>query len=89
MSLTVSPPAYDMERRQAAIEELYRMPDNGSAEIIQGRVVHMSPTGAEPGRTAGKTFISLSQYEERRSQAEEGISYAFGGNVGFLVGLPN
>jgi len=89
MSLTTIPPATETERRQEAIEELYRVPENGKAEIIQGRVVHMSPTGAKPGRTAGRIFVSLSQYEERRSQTEEGIGYAFGDNVGFLVDLSN
>ena len=87
MSLVVSPPTSETERREA-IEELYRVPENGKAEIIQGRVVQMSPTGAKPGRTAGRIFISLSQYEERRSQTEEGVGYAFGDNVGFLVDLP-
>ena len=57
MSVTVPPPASEAERRQAAIEELYRVPENGKAEIIQGRVVRMSPTGAKPGRTAGKIFV--------------------------------
>ncbi len=88
MSLTVAPPASETEKRQAAIEELYRVPENGKAEIIHGRVVRMSPTGAKPGRTAGRIFISLSQYEERRSQTEEGVGYAFSDNVGFLVDLP-
>ncbi len=88
MSLTILPPASKTERQQAVIEELYRVPENGKAEIIQGRVVRMSPTGAKPGRTAGRIFISLSQYEERRSQIEEGVGYAFSDNVGFLVDLP-
>lgn len=89
MSLTVSPSASKTQRQQEAIEELYRVPDNGNAEIVQGRVVYMSPTGAQPGRAAGKIFISLSQYEERRSQVEEGVGYAFGDNVGFLMDLLN
>ena len=88
MSLIASRTASETERRQEAIEELYRVPENGKAEIIHGRVVRMSPTGAKPGRTAGKIFISLSQYEERRSQVEEGVGYAFSDNVGFLVDLP-
>jgi len=88
MSLTVPPPASETERRLAAIEELHRVQENGKAEIIHGRVVRMSPAGAKPGRTAGRIFISLSQYEERRSQIEEGVGYAFSDNVGFLVDLP-
>lgn len=88
MSLTIPPPASETERRRAAIEGLHRVPDNGKAEIIHGGVVRMSPTGAKPGRTAGRIFISLSQYEEHRSQIEEGVGYAFSDNVGFLVNSP-
>ena len=88
MSLTVSLPASETERRQAAIEELYHVPENGKAEIIHGRVVRLSPTGAKPGRVAFKIAFSLSQYEERRSQSEDGVGYTFGDNVGFLVNLP-
>ena len=87
MSLIVPQP-FETEKRQAAIEKLYHVPENGKAEIIHGRVVRMSPTGAKPGRTAGRIFISLSQYEERRSRIEEGVGYAFSDNVGFLVDLP-
>ena len=89
MSAITSPTVTETDKRRAAIEELAHVPENGTAEIIQGRVVRMSPTGAKPGRTAGRIFISLSQYEERRSQTEEGTGYAFGDNVGFLVDLPN
>ncbi len=78
MSLTTARLASEAERRQEAIEELYQVPENGKAEIIHGRVVRLSPTGAKPGRTAGRIFVSLSQYEERRSQIEEGVGYAFG-----------
>ena len=88
MSSTVLLPASETDSRRAAIEELYHALENGKAEIIQGRVVHMSPTGAKPGRVAFKIASSLSQYEERRSQIEEGVGYAFGDNVGFLVDLP-
>ena len=88
MSSTILLPASETDRRRAAIEELYRVPENGKAEIIHGRVVRMSPAGARPGRVAFKIASSLSQYEERRSQVEESVGYTFGDNVGFLVDLP-
>lgn len=88
MSLTASPPASKINGRQEKIEELYCVPENGKAEIVQGRIVQMSPTGARPGRVAFKIAFSLSQYEERRSQTEEGVGYTFSDNVGFLVDLP-
>ena len=62
MSLTASRSAPEIRGPQETIEELHHVPENGKAEIVQGRVVQMSPTGARPGRTAGRIFISLSHY---------------------------
>ncbi len=88
MSLTASRPAPEIRGSQEAIKELYQVPENGKAEIVQGRVVQMSPTGARPGLVAFKIASSLSQYEERRSQTEDNVGYTFSDNVGFLVDLP-
>ena len=70
------------------IEDLYRIPENGKAEIIHGRIVRLSPAGAGPGRVAGKIAFSLLQHEERMRQTQENVGYAFCDNVGFLVDLP-
>src|SRR5690349_9612129 len=64
-------------RREATIEDLYHVPENGKAEIVNGELVLMSPTGARPGRAAGAIFVSLSVYEE-----QHGSGFAFGDNVG-------
>ena len=88
MSLIASRLAPEIRGPQEAVEELRQVPENGKAEIVQGRVVRMSPTGAKPGRTAGRIFISLTQHEERQRQVEEVVGYAFTDNVGFLVDLP-
>jgi len=69
---------------KATIEDLYRVPEHGKAEIVNGELVLMSPTGGRPGRASGKIYRSLDDYELRR-----GGGYAFGDNVGFLVDLPN
>jgi Uma2 family endonuclease len=71
-------------KTRAAIEDLYKLPENGKAEIVNGELIRMSPTGGKPGRAAGKIFASLNAYEE-----EHGGGYAFGDNVGFVVNLPN
>jgi len=81
---TKSQPATTVLDYTALVEQLYKVPDNGKAEIIQGGIVRMSPTGARPGRIADKIFLSLSEYEYLHS----GAGYAFGDNVGFLVNLP-
>lgn len=71
-------------KNRAAVADLYRVPEHGKAEIVNGEVVLMSPTGARPGRAGGKIYASLDQYER---QTRSG--YAFPDNVGFRVELPN
>lgn len=68
---------------RATIEELYRVPENGKAELIDGEIVRMSPTGGIPGRAGGEIYIALREYER-----SGGDGYAFPDNVGFVVDLP-
>lgn len=67
---------------RATVDDLYQVQEK--AEIIQGELVRMSPTGARPGRAGGKVFASLLRHEE-----EHGGGYAIPDNVGFVVTLPN
>lgn len=71
-------------RTRATIEDLYNIPENGKAEIINGEVVRIMPTGGKPARASGKIFLSLSLYEQT-----SGRGYAFPDNAGFIVDLPN
>src|SRR6476646_6879562 len=71
-------------KTEATVDDLYRVPEHGKAELVNGELVLMPPTGGVPGRAAGKIFISLSDYEQR-----VGGGYAFPDNVGFIVNLPN
>ena len=71
-------------KTQATVDDLYRVPENGKAELVNGELVLMSPTGGVPGRAAGEIFISLREYERR-----VGGGYAFPDNVGFIVNLPH
>jgi Uma2 family endonuclease len=71
-------------RTKATIEDLYSVPGNGKAEIINGEVVRIMPTGGKPGRASFKIALSLHSYEQTR-----GGGYAFGANVGFIVDLAN
>jgi Uma2 family endonuclease len=71
-------------KTQATIEDLYHVPENGKAEIVNGELRLMSPTGDLPGSAAGEIFVSL------RAQARgTGVGRAYGDNVGFIVSLPN
>jgi len=71
-------------RTRATIEDLYRVPENGKAELVNGEIVLMAPTGGVPGRSGGRIYISLEAYERRT-----GRGYAFPDNVGFTVDLPH
>jgi Uma2 family endonuclease len=69
-------------RAGATIDDLYRV--EGKAEIVNGELVLMSPTGFLPGRAGGAIYRSLFAYEEKT-----GSGYAFPDNVGFVVNLAN
>jgi Uma2 family endonuclease len=71
-------------RTRATIEDLYNIPENGKAEVINGEAVRIMPAGGMPGRASGSVSLSLHRYE-----LERGGGYAFGDNVGFIVDLPN
>jgi Uma2 family endonuclease len=66
------------------IQELANVPEHGKAEIINGKVVRMSPTGGRPGRAGGAIYASLLLHEQAN-----GGGYALPDNVGFIVDLPN
>jgi Uma2 family endonuclease len=70
-------------KARATIQDLYALPDNQKAEIVNGEIILMSPTGSKPGRAAMKVLTSLSREEKH------GNGYAFGDNVGFTVKLPD
>src|SRR6516162_5665328 len=71
-------------KTQAAIEDLYHVPENGKAEIVNGELRLMSPTGALPNRAVGEIFVSLRAHARRT-----GVGRAYTDNAGFIVNLPN
>ena len=66
----------------ASVDDLYRI--RGKAEIVDGELVLMSPTGFLPGRAGYAICVSLRRYEEATRSG-----YAIPDNVGFVVNLPN
>ena len=68
---------------RATIEDLYSLPDNAKAEIVDGEIILMSPTGEMPGRAGGSIYVSLRQHEGKTP------GRAYPDNVGFRVNLPN
>jgi len=67
---------------EATIDALYRVRENGKAEIVAGELVAMSPAGGLPGFAATAIAASLLAHQRRH-----GGGRAFGDNVGFLVRL--
>ncbi|HEX8148184.1 MAG TPA: Uma2 family endonuclease [Pyrinomonadaceae bacterium] len=71
-------------KSNAAIEDLYQVPDNGKAEISNGEIVLMSPTGAAPSFASGEIFASLREFSRRTK-----LGRAVPDNAGFKVNLPH
>jgi Uma2 family endonuclease len=71
-------------KANATIEDLYHLPDTGKAEIVNGEIVIMSPTGAAPNFAAGEIFASLREYA-RRTKSGRAVT----DNAGFKVNLPH
>jgi len=67
---------------EATIEDLYRVP--GKAELVDGKILHMAPTGRMPGSAGDEIFVSLRSYVRRI-----GRGYAVGDNKAFRVNLPH
>lgn len=63
---------------------MYHVPENGKAEIVDGELKLMSPTGGFPSRAGGFVFVSLLEHERRT-----GCGRAYPDNAAFIVNLPN
>ena len=70
-------------KAKATIEDLYHVSENGKAEIVNGELVLMSPTGWDPSRAGGIIFMKLYTYEQSTKSG-----YAFPDNAGFIVHVP-
>lgn len=70
-------------KTQATVEDLYRLRDDGKAEIVDDEIVLMAPTGSDPGYAGDEIFAFLREYARRT-----GHGRAVGDNKGFRVNLP-
>lgn len=68
--------------REATIEDLEKI--DSKAEIVNGEIVYMPPTGDEPGYAGDEIFVSLREYAK-----QTGKGRAVGDNKAFKVNLPN
>jgi len=71
-------------KKPATIEDLYRLDVDGKAELVNGEIEFMTPTGGEPNFAALQIVLSLQQYAE---QTEQG--WATSDGAAFIVDLPH
>jgi Uma2 family endonuclease len=69
-------------KTRAMIEDLYKV--EGKAELVNGEIVHMPPTGDDPGDAGDEIYVSLREYAKRLKRGR-----AFADNKGFHVHLPH
>lgn len=69
---------------RATIEDLYNLPDGAKAELVDGKLVLLMPTGGDPGYAGDEIFVALRAYARRT-----GHGRAVSDNKGFRVSLPH
>jgi Uma2 family endonuclease len=67
---------------EPTIDDLYKV--DGKAELVNGEIVVMSPTGSLSGYAGDEIFASLREYTKRTKYGR-----AVGDNKGFVVTLPH
>jgi Uma2 family endonuclease len=71
-------------KREATIDDLYHVAEDGKAEIVNGEVVVMAPVADAHGYASMEIVASLREHGKRTSQGR-----AIPDNVAFVVNLPN
>jgi Uma2 family endonuclease len=71
-------------KTEATIADLANAPDDGTYELVDGKLVHMPPTGFMPNLVAGEIFVALREYARRT-----GNGYAMTDGIAYIVNLPH
>ena len=71
-------------KKPATIEDLYHLPSEQKAELVNGEIVLMSPSGDDPNYAGGEIYDSLRDYVRATKRGR-----AVTDNCGFAVDLPN
>jgi Uma2 family endonuclease len=69
-------------KTRATIEDLCKV--EGKAELVNGEIIEMPPSGDDPNRASVSITMSLRQYERHTGQG-----WAYGDGAGFKVHLPH
>src|SRR5262245_49378098 len=73
-------PAHPPIERSIAGDELFAMGDIGPCELVDGRIVPMTPTGSEHGAIEVRLITALSIFVRQRN-----LGWVFGGEVGIYT----
>jgi Uma2 family endonuclease len=65
----------------ATLDDLYRV--DGKAELIDGRILEIMPSGDIPGTTASEIFVRIREYART-----SGVGRAYADGVGFALPAP-
>ncbi len=72
-------------KTEATVEDLYNAPDEpGTYELVDGKLVHMPPTGDEPNYVALEITVALREYVRRTGRGR-----ARSDGAAYIVDLPN
>ena len=74
--------ATEIDEKVATVDDLYKTA--GKAELVNGTLVLMPPTGEQPGYGVDEIYMSLRAYARRIGQGR-----AVSDNKGFFVNLPH
>jgi len=69
---------------RVASDDLYHVPGDAKAELVDGMVVTVPASGGDPGYAGDEIFVSLREYARRT-----GYGRAVSDNKGFRVSLPH
>jgi Uma2 family endonuclease len=69
-------------KTRATIDDLYKV--EGKAELVNGEIVHVPPTGDDPGYAGDEIYVSLREHTKLTKRGR-----AFADNKGFHVNLPH
>ena len=69
-------------KTRATLEDLYNV--EGKAELVDGEIVDMPPSGDEPGRASVEIVVRLYDYARRTGRGR-----VYGDGTGFHVNLPH
>ncbi len=69
-------------KTEATIEDLIHAPDDAMYELIDGKLVRISPTGFSPNLVAGEIYVALRAYA-----GSTGSGYAMTDGIAYIVNL--